>query len=139
MKDTAPVNGSRAALHLVAGGLARGVAGEALLAGFQKLLRPAVIETLDNVLASTQRGDALFAAQNFKKQYGSFLLPNGAAASCGGCPGRSSRPGLSRSLISVSSLCPSVIAMSQKSSVMKTLQFVPKVLMSGKDDKIDML
>ncbi len=73
MKETAPVNASRAALHLVAGGLARGVAGEALLAGFQKLLRPAVIETLGNVLASTQRGDALFAAQTFKNNTDLFF------------------------------------------------------------------
>ena len=32
MKHAAPVNASRAALHLVAGGLARGIAAEARLA-----------------------------------------------------------------------------------------------------------
>ena len=45
------------------GRLAPGVAGKALLARFQKLLRPAVIQTLGNALMAAQGGDTLFAAQ----------------------------------------------------------------------------
>ena len=82
MKHAAPFNASRAALHLVAGGLACGIAGEARLA----------MEV----------------------------------------PVDLTRPGFSCASISVSLLRPSVIAMSQKSSVMKTYQFVPEVLMSAK-------
>ena len=40
-----------------------GVAGQALLAGLQKFLRPAVIEVLDDPFAAAQLGNAVFAAQ----------------------------------------------------------------------------
>ena len=49
--------------HLARGRLAPGVAGEPLLARFQKLFRPAVIQTLGDALAAAQGGDALLAAQ----------------------------------------------------------------------------
>jgi hypothetical protein len=42
------------------------VTGEPLLAGFQKLLRPTVIQALGDALAAAQRGDALLAAKPFK-------------------------------------------------------------------------
>ena len=49
--------------NLARGRLAPGVAGEPLLARFQKLFRPAVIQTLGDALAAAQDGDALLAAQ----------------------------------------------------------------------------
>ena len=51
------------AFNLARGRLAPGVAGEPLLARFQKLFRPAVIQTLGDALAAAQGGDALLAAQ----------------------------------------------------------------------------
>ena len=50
-------------LDLVAGRGPRGVAGEPPLAGFQELLRPAVIEALGNAFAPAQLGDRVLAAQ----------------------------------------------------------------------------
>jgi len=38
------------------------VSGQALLAGLQKFLRPAIIEVLDNPLAAAQLGDTVPAA-----------------------------------------------------------------------------
>src|SRR5262245_10931800 len=57
------VEGLAESLDLVAGGGARGVAGEAALAGFEELLGPAVVETLGNAFAATELGNRLFAAQ----------------------------------------------------------------------------
>ncbi len=51
------------AFNLARGRLAPGVAGEPLLARFQKLFRSAVIQTLGDALAAAQGGDALLAAQ----------------------------------------------------------------------------
>ena len=45
------------AFNLARGRLAPGVAGEPLLARFQKLFRPAVIQTLGDALAAAQGGD----------------------------------------------------------------------------------
>src|SRR5262245_16427814 len=50
-------------LDLVRGRRPRSVAGQAFLASFQKLLRPAVIEVLDDPFAPAQLGDAVLAAQ----------------------------------------------------------------------------
>jgi hypothetical protein len=50
-------------LHLVRGGRPRRIAGQPFLAGFQKVLRPAVIEVLDNAFAAAELGDAVLAAQ----------------------------------------------------------------------------
>src|SRR6516225_6334802 len=50
-------------LDLVRGRCPRGVAGQALLTSLQKLLRPAIIEVLDNAFAAAQLGDAVLAAQ----------------------------------------------------------------------------
>src|SRR5713226_257490 len=50
-------------LDLVRGRRPRGVAGQALLTGLQKLLRPAVIEVLDDPFPAAQLGDAVLAAQ----------------------------------------------------------------------------
>ncbi len=82
MKHAAPLNASRAALHLVACGLARGIAGEARLA----------TNVPDDLLGRVFTCSSIFA----------------------------------------SSLCSSIIAMSQKSSVMKTLQFVPEACCRAK-------
>ncbi len=46
--------------------LARGVARQPLLTGFEKLLRPLVIKALHNPLAPAQLGDRKLAAQAFK-------------------------------------------------------------------------
>src|SRR6202023_2351322 len=53
-------------LHLVRGRCARRVAGEPLLPRLEEILRPAVIQVLDDSLAPAQFGDALLAAQAFK-------------------------------------------------------------------------
>jgi hypothetical protein len=50
-------------LDLVRGRRPRGVPGQALLAGLQKFLRPAVIQVLDDPLAAAQLGDAVLAAR----------------------------------------------------------------------------
>src|SRR5215831_6200376 len=50
-------------LDLVRGRGPRGVAGQAFFASFQKFLRPAVIEVLDDPFAPAQLGDAVLAAQ----------------------------------------------------------------------------
>jgi hypothetical protein len=50
-------------LHLVGGHRPCGVAGEATLVGFEKLLRPSIIQALRDALASAQRGDGVVAAQ----------------------------------------------------------------------------
>jgi hypothetical protein len=59
---------------------------------------------------------------------GSSPPPNTACAPCAGCPGQPAQQAPSCSSISVSSAFPSVITMSQKSSVTQTLQSVPKAL-----------
>src|SRR5215472_6809692 len=53
-------------LDLVRGCGSRSVAGQALLAGLQKFLRPAIIEVLDNPLAAAPLGDTVLAAQTRK-------------------------------------------------------------------------
>src|SRR5215475_6997369 len=50
-------------LDLIRGGGSRRVTRQPLLARFQKVLRPAVIEVLDNSFAPAQLGDAVLAAQ----------------------------------------------------------------------------
>src|SRR6516165_6211884 len=50
-------------LDLLRGRRSRGVAGQALLAGLQKVLRPAVIEVLDDPFAAAQLGNAVLATQ----------------------------------------------------------------------------
>jgi hypothetical protein len=50
-------------LDFLRGCRSRRVAGQALLAGFQKLLRPAVIQVLHNPFAPAQLGNAVLAAQ----------------------------------------------------------------------------
>jgi hypothetical protein len=52
-------------LHLVRGRCARRVAGEPLLPRIEEILRPAIIQVLDDSLAPAQFGDALLAAQAF--------------------------------------------------------------------------
>ena len=51
------------AFNLARGRLAPNVASEALLARFEKFLRPAVIQTLGDAFMATQGGDAVLAAQ----------------------------------------------------------------------------
>jgi hypothetical protein len=53
-------------LDLVDGGRTRRVAGQPLLAGFEELLRPVVIEALGNAFAPAQRGNAVLATQAFQ-------------------------------------------------------------------------
>src|ERR1041384_3845498 len=50
-------------LDLLRGGGPRRVAGQALLAGFQKFLRPAVIQVLHDPFATAQLGDAVLTTQ----------------------------------------------------------------------------
>src|SRR5438045_3447957 len=59
-------------LDLVRGCRPCGVAGQALLTGFEKLFRPAIIQVLDNPLTATQLGDAVLAAQ--PRQHDADLL-----------------------------------------------------------------
>ena len=120
------------AFNLARGRLAPGVAGEPLLARFQKLFRPAVIQTLGDALAAAQGGDALLAAQARHHDPDLSPQPYTACVSCAEYPEPFSPPGRSCSLISVSSSFPSVTTMSQKSSVMQLPQFVPKALTSDK-------
>jgi len=49
-------------LNLAGGCLALGIARQPLLAGFQELLRPLVIEALCDAFAPAQLGDGIFAA-----------------------------------------------------------------------------
>ena len=78
-------------LHLMAGRLARRVAGKALLAGLQKLLRPAVIQALGDTLAAAQLSYALLTAQAFEHDADLLFrreLPSRATtdlADCGFC------------------------------------------------------
>ena len=58
--------------HLIGGGLACRIAGQALLACFQELLRPTVIQALRDTLAAAQRGNTLLATQTFK--YDTYFL-----------------------------------------------------------------
>src|SRR5215471_9063172 len=61
----------------------RRIAGQALLAGLQKFLRPTIIEVLDDPLAAAQFGDAVLAAQTRKDDADLLLrrkLPPGGAA-----------------------------------------------------------
>jgi len=53
-------------LDLIGGGLAGSVAGDALLAGLEELLRPAIVEVLGDALLAAQLGDAVLAAQAFE-------------------------------------------------------------------------
>src|SRR3954452_24546345 len=53
-------------LHLVRGGIARRVAGEPTLAGFQEFLRPAVIHALRDALLAAELGNTGLATQPFK-------------------------------------------------------------------------
>src|SRR5437763_10885638 len=58
------------------------VAGQALLAGLEELLRPAVIEVLNDPFAAAQFGDAVFATQTSQHDADLFLrrkLPAGRA------------------------------------------------------------
>ena len=70
-------------LHLVARGGTRRVAGQPLLAGFEKLLRPVVIQALGDTFTSPQRRDRLLAAQPFQHNADlllrSILLAGGPA------------------------------------------------------------
>ena len=124
--------------HLIGGGLACRIAGQALLACFQKLLRPTVIQAIRDALATARRGNTLLATQTFKHDtYFLFrrimparLATDKAGASCHRYSGSFSRPSLSCSWISASSSFPSVTTMSQKSSLMKTPQYVPGALTS---------
>ena len=120
----------RRPFNLTRGRLAPAVAGEPLLARFQKLFRPAVIQTLGDARAAAQGGDALLAAQ--ARHHDPDLLLSRILLAClaANIPEPFSPPGRSCSLISVSSSFPSVTTMSQKSSVMQLPQFVPKALTS---------
>ena len=66
-------------LDLVAGRRTRGVAGEPPLAGFQELLRPAVVQALGDAFAAAQLGDAVLAAQAIQHDadllFGRVVLP----------------------------------------------------------------
>jgi hypothetical protein len=62
---------------------ARRVAGQTLLAGLQKSLRPAIVEALDDPLAAAQFGDTVLAAQTRKDDADLLLrgkLPPGSTA-----------------------------------------------------------
>ena len=50
----------------MAGRLTGRVAGKALLAGFQKLLRPAVIQAFRDTLAAAQRGNTLLSPKSLQ-------------------------------------------------------------------------
>src|SRR6476659_4480081 len=89
-------------LDLVGSGLARRVARQPALAGFQELLRPAVIHALRDALLATELSDAGLATQPFKDNadllFGRILPPRrtadvayrllGAIRSCGSCSHR---------------------------------------------------
>ena len=69
-------------LHLAGIGFPGRIARKTLLAGFEELLRPAVIQALGDPLPPAQLGDALFTSQAF--QNNADLLLSGILASC--CP-----------------------------------------------------
>ena len=60
-------------LHLIGGGLACRIAGQALLACFQKLLRPTVVQALRYPLTAAQLRYRLLAAKTFQN-YPALLL-----------------------------------------------------------------
>ena len=106
----------REVLDLVGGRRTRRVAGQAPLAGFQELLRPAVVQALGDALAAAQLGDACPRRAGLRARCGSCLRPNSACGSRGGCRARPARPALWRAGF-LSHLHSSVVTMSQKSSV----------------------
>src|SRR5690606_19234060 len=69
-------------LDLIGGGLTGGIAGEPLLAGFEELLGPAVIEVLGDAFLAAELGDAVLAAQAFEDDadllLGRELPPSGS-------------------------------------------------------------
>ncbi len=112
-------------LYLDAGGLTRRIARQALLARFKEFLRPTVIQALGYAFPAAQGGDAFLTAQARSRRCGFSLPQNSACVSCAGCLEPPFQPGLSCSWISASSSFPSVTTMNQKSSLMKTPQYVP--------------
>ena len=60
-------------LDFIGGRLACGVTGEPLLAGFEKLFRPSVVEVLGDAFFAAELGDAVLAAQAFDDD-ADFLL-----------------------------------------------------------------
>lgn len=70
-------------LDLGAGGLARRVARNPLLAGLKELLRPAVIEARRDPLAPAELGNAAFAARLFQddedRLFGGMVIPSAPA------------------------------------------------------------
>jgi len=57
-------------LDFVGGGGTRRVTGEPLLAGFEELLRPVVIEALGDAFTPTQGGDRVLAAKSVRYSRG---------------------------------------------------------------------
>ena len=53
-------------LDFIGGRLACGVTGEPLLAGFEKLFRPSVVEVLGDAFFPAELGDAVLATQAFE-------------------------------------------------------------------------
>ena len=112
-------------LDLARGRLAGGIARKSLLAGFQALLRPAVVEALGDPFPTAQLGRCCPRRAGPRAQSGSSSRPNTACASYPGCRVPPSRRRLSNLWISVSSTFLSVTTMRQKSSVIQLPQFVP--------------
>src|SRR5690349_4411713 len=70
-------------LDLIGGRLTGGITGKALLAGFEELLGPAVIEVLGDAFLPAQLGDAVLAPEAFKNDTDLLLgreLPSGGSS-----------------------------------------------------------
>src|SRR5207344_1861936 len=105
------------------------VASEASFAGFEELLRPAVVEALGNAFAAAELGDRVFAAQAV--QHDADLLLGGVTLAR--CPADALDDRFGRQVGGVgflSHLRSLGATMSQKSSLPQAAKSVSQVLMS---------
>ena len=112
-------------LNLATVGLARGVAGQALLSGFQEVLRPTVIKALSDNFAAAKGRNAVLTTQPFKT-----IRIFSSAEYCLRVLRRMSRTVFSAADAVLIDFCLIFVplrlsTMSQKSSVMQSLQLVP--------------
>jgi hypothetical protein len=110
-------------LDLVGRRLSRGVASKPLLAGFEKLLGPTVVEVLSDSLFPAELGDAVFTAQSIEHDadllLGRELPPDGPPD----VPDGLLRV-LRSLLVSLSHRVPPEVTMSRKLSLTQSAQYV---------------
>jgi len=118
-------------LDLVAGRRTRGIPGQPSLAGFQKLLRPVVIQALGDALSPTQLRDAVLATKSV--QHDADLLFRRILLARG--PPNVLHDPLGRRLLALgflSHLHSLMVTMSQKSSLLQHANSVSQVLIPDK-------